>query len=131
MASRIQAINAYRPRVKLERTAHMDEVVDFIARSTGLNTGTIVHVLTELRAAVVFYNRLARGVKLEGLGTYLPNIRLDGTMDVQHRLDRGLRRALNSTRFSGTIINRRNIGKTPDELVALWDVEHPDNPVVT
>ena len=37
MASRIQAINAYRQRVKLGRTAGTEELVEFIARSTGLN----------------------------------------------------------------------------------------------
>ncbi len=37
MASKIQAINAYCPRVKLGRTASNDELVEFIARSTGLN----------------------------------------------------------------------------------------------
>ena len=29
----------------------------------------------------------------------------------------------------GTILNRRNVGKTPDELVALWNEDHPDDPV--
>jgi hypothetical protein len=32
-------------------------------------------------------------------------------------------------RFFSEILNRRNIGKTPDELVELWNVEHPDDPV--
>jgi len=29
----------------------------------------------------------------------------------------------------GTILNRRNMGKTPDELVALWNEDHPGDPV--
>jgi hypothetical protein len=64
------------------------------------------------------------------LGSYLPNIRLDGTLDVQHRLDWGLRRDLNRGKFQGRILNRRNIGKTLDELVALWNAAHPDDPVI-
>lgn len=44
-------------------------------------------MLAEIYDAIVFFNRSGYGVKLEGLGTYLPNIRLNGTLDVQHRLD--------------------------------------------
>ena len=87
-------------------------------------------VLRELRDAVVFFNRAGRGVKLEGLGTYLPNIQLDGTFDVQHRLDRSIKNALNAPgTFTGVILNRENIGKTADELVEMWNAEHPDDPV--
>ncbi|MDY7041158.1 MAG: hypothetical protein SVX38_09880 [Chloroflexota bacterium] len=129
MASRIRAINAYRPRIKLGRTAQFDELVAHIASRTSLNTGEIIMVLMELRDAVIFFNRDGRGVKLEGLGTYLPNMQLDGSFDVQHRLDRSIKRALNTREFWGTILNRKNVGKTPDELVAQWNVEHPDDPV--
>jgi len=32
--------------------------------------------------------------------------------------------------FTGTILNREHIGKTSDELVARWNAEHPEDPVV-
>jgi hypothetical protein len=129
MASRIKAINAYRPRLELGRTVQFDELVAHMASRTGINESEVIMALTELRDAVIFFNRSGRGVKLEGLGTYLPNVQLDGTFDVEHRLDRGIKKALNAHGFTGTILNRKNIGKTPDELVALWNVEHPDDPV--
>lgn len=91
--------------------------------------GDVIHMLALFHDAVVAFNRYGQGVKLEGLGTYLPNIGLDGTFDVQHRLDWGLRRDLNSRKFDGKIINRCNIGKTADELAALWNEEHPEDPV--
>jgi hypothetical protein len=40
MTSRIAAINAYRPKVKLGRTAGTDELVEFIARSMRASTGS-------------------------------------------------------------------------------------------
>jgi hypothetical protein len=129
MASRIRAINAYRPRVELGRTVQFKELVAHIASRTGLNTGQIIQALMELRDAVIFFNGQGRGVKLEGLGTYLPNIQLDGSFDVQHRLSRDIKRELNARPFTGTILNRGNVGKTPDELVAQWNAEHPDDPV--
>lgn len=53
--------------------------------------------------------RAGRGVKLEGLGSYLPKIALDGTFDVSHRLDRAIKNALNAPgTFTGNIKNRAN-----------------------
>jgi hypothetical protein len=129
MASRIKAINAYRPRIKVARTVQREELVRTIARRTGLDEGQIYYVLTELRDAVVDYNRAGMGVKLEGLGTYLPNMGLDGSLDVHYRQDAGLRLRLNQEPFEGHVVNRENVGKTADELVALWNEEHPDDPV--
>ncbi len=68
--------------------------------------------------------------KVEGLGTYAPNISLDETFDLQYRADTAFGNALNIPGiFSGTILNRENIGKTPDELVEKWNVEFPDDQV--
>ena len=86
-------------------------------------------MLLELRDAILFFNNQGYGVKLEGLGTFLPNIELDGTFDVQYRADVALKRGLNAGNFSGKIKNRRNIGKSPEELAAMWNAAHPDDPV--
>ena len=73
MASRIQAINEYRPRIKLGKRADIDDLVDMISARTGLNEGDVRQVLLELRDAVVFFNLRAQPVKLEGLGIYTPH----------------------------------------------------------
>lgn len=130
MASRIKAINAYRPYIVRGRRAEMDELVDLIASRTGLNEGEIRQVLLELRDSVTFFNRQGRGVKLEGLGTYTPTINLDGTFGIGHRADMNIKNRLNAPgEFRGEIENRENIGKSSDELVAMWNAEHPDDPV--
>lgn len=131
MASKIQAVNAYRPKVKLGRTASLAQLVNYIADRTGLTEGEVSIVLKELRDAIIFYNLQGQGAKIEGLGTYLPKVSLDGTFDVSHRLDRAIKNALNAPgAFSGEMVNQENVGKTSDELVALWNEAHPDNPVV-
>jgi hypothetical protein len=130
MAARIQAINAYRPKIDLADSVQQPELVRLLADRTGLNEGEVSLVLKELRDVVIFYNREARGVKLEGLGTYLPKIGLDGRFSVSHRLDRDIVRGINTPgTFTGIIINDENIGKTADELVAMWNAAHPDDPV--
>ena len=131
MASKIQAINTYRPKIQRGKRAGTDELVAFIARSTGLNEGTISQVLIELRDATLFYNLQGQPVYLEGLGTYTPKVDLDGTFGVGHRADMKLKNGLNSPgAFSGEIINRENIGKVGDDLVAMWNEDHPDDQVV-
>ena len=128
MASKIQAINANRPRIKLGRTAGNEELIEFIARSTGLNESGIRQALLELRDAVITFNKQGRAVKLDGLGTYTPSINLEGTIKVGHRADSSLKNALNmKSAFKGDIINRENIGKTSDELVIMWNTENPGN----
>lgn len=130
MTSRIKAINAYAPKIKLGRRATTEDLVEFIARSTGLNESGVRQVLLELRDTVLFFNLRGQPVQLEGLGTYTPKISLDGTMGVGHRADNALKQGLNKPgAFKGEINNRDNIGKSSDDLVVLWDAEHPDDPV--
>lgn len=128
MANKIAAISTYRPRIVLRSTLELKELVDYIAGRTGLNKGEIQMVLSELSSAIQFFNKQGQGVKLPGLGTYLPSIDLQGKLTVSHRLDREILNALNAPgAFRGEIANRENIGKTADDLVALWNKDHPDD----
>jgi nucleoid DNA-binding protein len=106
------------------------EAIDFIARSTGLNESGVRQALLELRDAVISFNKQGRAVKLDGLGTYTPAIDLAGTIKVSHRADKALKNAVNAQgAFRGEIINRENIGKTGDDLVAMWNADNPGDVV--
>jgi hypothetical protein len=129
MASRIAALNHYRPMIDYRKTADWQQVAEYIAMRTGLNRSEIIMVLTELHDAILFYNGQGQGVKLEGLGTYLPNINYQGEFDVAYRMDSRLKRALNAGTFSGRLRNQQHIGKRLEEIIALWNREHPDDPV--
>lgn len=130
MATKIAAIGTVRPRIEQGNTVQKEELVRALARSTNLNEGTIGAVLLELRDVIIEFNRMGRAVKVDGLGTYTPNVGIDGTFDIQYRADPALNRGLNTAgTFTGTIRNSENIGKTADELVALWNIAHPDDPV--
>ncbi len=83
-----------------------------------------------MRDGVIFFNLRGEPVQLEGLGTYTPVIELDGNIAVGHRADMEIKRRLNAPGdFKGEILNREYVGKTGGELVALWNKEHPDDPV--
>ena len=130
MANKLKAINAYRPKIVLDATVQKDELIRYVAGRTGLNEGSVDYVLRELRDAIVFFGCSGRGVKIEGLGTYLPNIQLDGSFDVDYRQAPDIKNGLNAPGvFTGKIANKENVGKTVDDLVAMWNKAHPDDPV--
>ena len=130
MTRRITAIKAHCPRIKLQHRVETEALVEFIARSTGLNEGPVRNVLYELRDAITFFALRGAPVKLEGLGTFTPTVNLAGQFDLVHRTDTQIKGRLNAPQaFRGAVENEEHVGKQPDDLVALWNAEHPDDPV--
>jgi hypothetical protein len=126
----IKAMYAYSPRLKRGLMVDMDELVTFIAGRTGLNEGSILHVLMELRDSLSFFARAGRSVRVKGLGIFGPNIDLKGKFSVYHKPDKWLKNELNKPHaFKGEVLNSDMIGKTFDELITRWNDEHPDDPI--
>lgn len=93
-----------------------------------MNEGSIRYVIYELRDAILDAHRAGQAVKLEGLGTFTPTIRMEGELDILFRPNPAMQRDLNDrTQFGAKILNRANIGKTADDLVAQWNTEHPED----
>jgi hypothetical protein len=131
MANRMNAVSTYRPKINLGQLVQTPELSRYIARGTALNRGEIGNVLDELNEAVIFYALQGIPVKINGLGIFIPAIKTNGKLRVGLRLDSSIRKALNAeSAFSGKVINRENVGLTLEELIALWDEEHPEDPVV-
>lgn len=130
MANRMQAIAAYCPRVKLIKRANFKEVVQMIAHRCTLGEGEVLNALKELRDTVTYLCKIGRSASIEGLGTYAPTISLDGSFGVSHKLHPDIKYELNKPFvFTGDIDNRDMIGKTVDELIARWNLEHPEDPI--
>jgi hypothetical protein len=128
MAPRIKAVNAYRPRIEQGNTVQKPELVRALSRATGLVEGSIDQSIKELRDQIIEFNRAGRAVKVEGLGTFSPSMDLDGNLAISYRPDPALSNGLNIPGvFSGTILNREYIGKTSDELITMWNTEHPED----
>jgi hypothetical protein len=129
MAHRIKVISLYRPRIEQGNTVQKAELIRLASRATGLVEATLDYGIKELRDQIIEITRSGRAVKIEGLGTWSPNIGLDGSFDLQYRADTSLVNGLNIPgTFTGTIRNRENIGKTADEIVAKWNAENPNDP---
>jgi hypothetical protein len=130
MAKKITAIRKHRPEIKRMPTLQTRQMVENLAQRTSLNEGSIRHVVYELRDEILRAHRTGQAVKIEGLGTFTPTIRLDGNLDILFRPDLDMLRQLNDrTKFYAKILNKANIGESAEELVAQWNTEHPDDPV--
>jgi hypothetical protein len=128
MAKKITAIRRYRPEIKRMRTRQTWQLVEDIARGTSLNEGSIRFVVYELRDAILRAHRIGQAVKIDGLGTFTPTIHVNGSLDILFRPDPEMLRQLNDrTKFYAKILNKANIGKSAKELVAQWNVEHPED----
>jgi len=126
----IQAVSAYSPRVERTHTVQTREIAEYVSARTSLNRGEIENVLTELNEAIVFFAKQGSAVKLGGVGIFSPAIKLDGSLKVGFRLNVRINDALNIPGvFSGTVRNRDNAGMSIEELKAMWNEEHPDDPI--
>lgn len=126
MATFIQAVSTYGPRVVLSHTVQTKQIAEYISARTALNRGEIENVLSEINEAIVFFARQGSPVKLGRVGIFTPSINLKGVLDVGFRLDTTVDGMLNvDGAFTASVKNRENVGKTAEELKALWNEEHP------
>lgn len=130
MADKIKAIYTYSLRIKQGLTVDMQRLVHLISRRSGLNQGTVLNVLMELRDAFVYHANVGEAVKLDGLGTFTPTIGLDGEFKIKYRMDKWLKNLMNAPgEFKGDLENKEMIGKTVDELIEKWNEDHPNDKI--
>ena len=107
------------PKIVLGKTTTKTELVEHIKERTGMHKSDVVGMLAELEDTLLHFLSMGRPVKLEGIGTFSPSIKLDGTIKINFRINKRLQERLNmSGAFTGEIKNKENIGKTMAELEA-------------
>ncbi|MBK8984748.1 MAG: hypothetical protein IPM39_01490 [Chloroflexi bacterium] len=131
MANLLQAVNAYGPKLDLNKTAQLDRVVAWMSSRTGVNKSEVMMVLQELHEGIIFFASEGTPVKLPGVGTFTPVINRDGEMKIGFRADAALKKALNNSDvYVGRAKNKSGVGLTNEQLKQMWDAEHPDDPLV-
>jgi len=130
MANLIQAIQKFGPKLRLNNLVAQNDLAEWIAMRTGQTPGEVALMLLELAAAVLYFNRRGTPVKLAGLGIFSPSIGRDGTYRIKVRPDPSLVKGINAdSAFNGRVFNRDAIGLDNNGFKALWDAEHPDDPL--
>lgn len=130
MAQLLEAIRDYGPKLELTNTAHLNTIAAWMAMRTGLQRSEVMMMLQELSEVIVYYNAQGTPVKLPGIGTFTPSIDRHGAIKVNLRTDRSIKHELNANGvFSGIIHNKANINLTDAGFKALWDSDHPDDPL--
>lgn len=130
MARIMQAVRDYGPKVKVNPTAQLEQVADWMAMRTGLNKSEVMMVLQEANEAILYFNSQGTPVKLPGVGTFTPSISREGTFKINLRTDMGLKKRLNAPdAYTGTLLNKNRIGLDNAGYKELWDADHPDDPL--
>jgi hypothetical protein len=130
MATKIQAIQRYCPRIKLGPAARKDFYISLLNMRTALSGGVLKNI-QECEVEMLITLLLNGQSVHTGAAVYTPSVDLDGKFNVTVRVDNRILRALNVPgAFRGEMENGENVGKTANELVALWNADNPANPVV-
>lgn len=129
MAKPIQAISAYRPRVKKRGTARKDEIASWMADRTLLTEGQARAALSDVAEAALFYLLNRQDVEIEGLGRLILDMDLAGRLTLGLQIEQEFIQELNARfdKSAATLENAEHVGKTSEELYDLWDEEHPDD----
>jgi hypothetical protein len=129
MAKLIQAIATYGPRVQLMEAVVPQRFMELITQRTTLSAGVVKNVQESEVETLISLLKEGRPVHT-GVAIFTPVIDSQGHLSVSVRVDRRINAALNAPgAFTGKISNSANIGMTSEEVAALWNREHPDNPV--
>jgi hypothetical protein len=103
--------------------------MELITRRTTLSAGVVKNVQESEVETLIDLLKEGRPVHT-GVAIFTPVIDSQGNLSVSVRVDKRITTALNAPgAFTGKISNSGNIGMTSEEVAALWNREHPDNPV--
>ena len=129
MAKLIQAIATYGPRIQLMEAVLPRRFMELITYRTTLSTGVVKNVQESEVETLIGLLMEGRPVHT-GVAIFTPVIDSKGNLSVSVRVDKRIISALNAPgAFTGRISNSTNIGRTSEEIAALWNQGHPDNPV--
>ncbi|HSL47116.1 MAG TPA: hypothetical protein VK897_27000 [Anaerolineales bacterium] len=127
MATLIQAIATYGPRIRLMEAADSQRFMQLLTQRTTLSTGVAKNVQESEVETLIGLLLEGRPVHT-GVAIFTPSIDAQGKLSVKVRVDKRITAALNAPgAFTGKVNNDGNIGLSTQEIVQLWNEEHPDN----
>ena len=128
MAKKIQAYTEFGPRLEPATPLSGDELIEQITEGSNESMSSVLAVLSALDSATEQALKAGRIVQMPNGTHYRPIGKQDGTIKIKVRVNPFVIRDVNDN-YRGEWRNAENIGKSTDELVALWNEAHPDDPV--
>jgi hypothetical protein len=130
MAKRISAINQLRPKIQSQGVANLETLAARLARqSTTFDEDEMFGIFRKLVREVNHALQNGETVKLDGLLNISPQMKVGGAVKLGIRNDSSVVAGLNDPALwtANKVINHANMRKTSEELVAMWNEEHPDD----
>jgi hypothetical protein len=128
MAKKIQVWAAYGPKIELGTPMTSEDIIENIVAATNQSKGSVLAVLSELDVQLEAGLKAGRIVRLPNGTRFEPIGKKDGSVEINVRVSAELAKKINSG-FRGKWLNSDNVGKTEAELVAIWNLEHPNNQI--
>lgn len=129
MAKFIQAYATYGPRIDLMKAVDSQDFMKSITWCTTLSTGVVRNVQESEVETLINYLKEGRPVH-SGVAIFTPTIDAQGYVKVSVRVDKRILLALNANgAFTGKVNNRANIGLTREQYIAIWNEDHPEDPI--
>jgi len=122
MATKIEAMVKYGPRIAPGRPVSTSQLIDLMVRNTGQSKGECKQSFTNVLEALTFYLYEGRSIHIDDWGSFASKIVLDGRFRVNFQEDPDLVEDVRKN-FTCVIENSENIGKTMADLVAIWNAD--------
>jgi hypothetical protein len=104
--------------------------MEVITQRTTLSAGVVKNVQESEVETLIGLLKEGRSVRT-GIATFRPTIDAQGNLSVSVRVDKRITAALNVPgAFTGKVTNNTNVGKTTDEIVHIWNQEHPEDMII-
>ncbi len=122
-------LNAFVQVVRKNLPLDLEKMSGRMSKNTTYNTQEIYSILRlyvdESNKALQF----GETVKIDGLVSMTPNMKVGGEVDISLRGDRAAIAGLNNPTLwtADKVTNHANLSKSPDELIGMWNTDHPDD----
>ncbi len=132
MAYRLPVVNQLRPRILGQGIIDLHEISRRVSKNTTFNPAEIFSVLEQFTDEANTAIQAGEIVKIDGLVKIKASMKVGGEVDMTLSGDRSAIAGLNDLTLwtAARVANHDNLTRTSDELVLLWNEEHPDDTVV-
>ncbi len=132
MTDKINAINQLRPKIISQGIVDHQTMAKRMSKNTTYNEHEVYSILRLYADDINAALQAGETVKVDGVCTLTPNMKVGGEVNVSIRHHRGALAALQNPRLwtANKVANHRNMSKTTGQLIKDWNAAHPDDPVV-